>query len=293
VSVAICETVQAFRAACDAVRSRSERLALVPTMGALHDGHRALMREARRRADHVAVTIFVNPTQFGPGEDLERYPRDLAGDLAVCAAEGVETVFAPTPVEMYPEGERTRVRVEALTARLCGATRPTHFEGVTTVVTKLFAAAGPAIAVFGRKDYQQLKVIERMTRDLLLPIEIVGHPTVRETDGLALSSRNRYLSAEERKRALAIPRSLGDALRRFESGERRGAVLREPVVRGLAMVDARIDYVALADPETLEPWDEVERVGERALLAVAVRLGTTRLIDNVVLGVDEAPGAKV
>jgi pantoate--beta-alanine ligase len=282
-------TVREFRAWAEAHRRGGGVLGLVPTMGALHEGHRTLMREARKRSTAVAVTIFVNPTQFGPKEDLARYPRDLEGDLAKCAGEGVAAVFAPDALEMYPEGERTRVRVGGLTEHLCGASRPGHFEGVATVVTKLFAVAGPSVAVFGRKDYQQLQVIRRMTRDLLLPVEVVGHPTVREADGLALSSRNAYLSAEERRNALSIPRALAGALARFERGERRVSALRAPILRALSEAGLRPDYVAVADADELVPFEDAAEIGGRALVAVAAFAGTTRLIDNVVLGEDAAP----
>src|SRR6478736_2052218 len=222
-------TVAEFRAATQAVRSAGRRLGLVPTMGALHAGHLSLVTEARKRASEVALTIFVNPTQFGPNEDFARYPRTLDRDLALCREAGVSHVFAPEASEMYPKGERTRVQVSGLTAALCGPHRPGHFDGVTTIVSKLFAVAGECVAVFGRKDYQQLKVIERMTRDLLLPVEIVGFPTLRDADGLALSSRNAYLSAEERQRALSIPRALGAAAAAFAAGERNAGRLIEPV----------------------------------------------------------------
>lgn len=264
---------------------------MVPTMGALHEGHRTLMREAARHATSTAVTIFVNPTQFGPKEDLSRYPRDLEGDLAKCAAEGVSLVFAPEVAEMYPPGERTRVSVSGLTDSLCGASRPGHFDGVATIVTKLFAVAGPSVAVFGRKDYQQLQIIRRLVRDLLLPVEIIGCPTVRELGGLALSSRNAFLSPEDRLRALAIPRALAGAVVRFASGERRAGALRMPVVEVLESAGFRVDYVTLADPDELTPIADAASSGERALLAVAAFAGATRLIDNVVLGEDPAPTA--
>lgn len=285
----VAHTVAEFRAACDAVRARGKRLGLVPTMGALHEGHLALVTEARRRADEVAVTIFVNPTQFGPEEDLERYPRDLSGDLEKCESAGASLVFAPaSPKEMYPAGERTRVRVEGLTEALCGASRPVHFEGVTTIVSKLFAVAGPCVAVFGRKDYQQLKVIQRMTRDLLLPVEVVGHATVREADGLALSSRNQYLDATWRTRALAIPRALSGAVKSFDAGERSVETLSRAVTEALSDAELQVDYVTLAHAETIEPLaGEVK--DDRVLLAVAAHAGSTRLIDNVVLGEDPAP----
>ncbi|MCC6904028.1 MAG: pantoate--beta-alanine ligase [Polyangiaceae bacterium] len=287
----LCRTASEFRAACDRVRASGRRLGLVPTMGALHAGHVALVSEARRRADDAAVTIFVNPTQFGPTEDFAKYPRTLESDLAKCEAAGAALVFAPEAGEMYPAGERTRVRVEGLTAHFCGRSRPGHFEGVTTIVAKLFAVAGACAAVFGRKDYQQLKVIQRMTRDLLLPVEVVGFPTVREPDGLALSSRNAYLSADDRARALVLSRSLAAAVRRFDAGERAAGALRLPVQEALTAVGLAPDYVTLGDSETLEPIGDDALVGDRALLALAVRVGGARLIDNVVLGEDAAPGA--
>lgn len=260
-------------------------------MGALHAGHVALVGDARSRADDVAVTIFVNPTQFGPKEDFSKYPRTLDADLEKCEAAGAALVFAPEVGEMYPAGEKTRVRVEGLTEHLCGSSRPGHFEGVTTIVTKLFAVAGPCTAVFGRKDYQQLKVIQRMTRDLLLPVEVVGHPTIREPDGLALSSRNAYLSAQDRQHALVLSRSLAGAVRRFHAGERSARALRAPVAAAIAAEGLSPDYVTLADSEELSPIADDATVGERALLALAVRVGAARLIDNVVLGEDGPPGA--
>jgi len=288
----IVRTVRELRAETEAIRGKGGRLGVVPTMGALHEGHRTLMREAKRRASAVAVTIFVNPTQFGPKEDLAKYPRDLDGDVAACAAEGVDVVFAPDVPEMYPAGEKTRVHVAGLTEHLCGASRPGHFDGVATIVTKLFAAMGPCVAVFGRKDYQQLQVIKRMTRDLLLPVEIVGHPTVREADGLALSSRNRYLSSDERARALSIPRALAAAVTRFAEGERRAGALRAPVEEALVAQGLRVDYVTLADADDLMPLSDDGGSGDRALIAIAAFAGTTRLIDNVVLGEDSAPGLR-
>lgn len=285
----LCRTIAQFRAACDAVRARGETLGLVPTMGALHAGHRALMRAASEQSDAVAVTIFVNPTQFGPNEDLDRYPRDLEGDLDACRAEGVSLAFAPDAAEMYPPGERTRVIVSGATEALCGASRPGHFAGVTTIVTKLFSVAGPCTAVFGRKDYQQWKVLERMTRDLLLPVRVVGVPTVRESDGLALSSRNAYLSDAERESALAIPRALSAAVRAHGAGVRSVAALRGEVERQLTAAGLRLDYVALADADEIAPLSDDVPAGDRVLLAVAAFAGDTRLIDNVVLGEDPAP----
>lgn len=281
-------TAQGFRAACDRVR-QDGTLGLVPTMGALHSGHVSLIHAAKEYASVVAVTIFVNPTQFGPNEDFEKYPRRLAEDVEKCSAAGASLVFAPSVVEMYLPGETTRVRVNGLTDHLCGRSRPGHFEGVTTIVAKLFAIAGPCVAVFGRKDYQQLKVIEQMTRDLHLPVAIIGRPTVREPDGLALSSRNAYLSAEMRARAVAIPRALSAAVARFQAGERQVGALRRPVADELGKAGLRPDYVEVCDPETLVPFTDEELAGERALLALAAFADKARLIDNVVLGEDPPP----
>ncbi|WP_437725712.1 pantoate--beta-alanine ligase [Sorangium sp. So ce861] len=280
-----------LRRACERARAAGRRVGVVPTMGALHAGHLALIAEARRRADFVAVTVFVNPTQFGAGEDLARYPRTLERDRAACAEAGAAGVFAPEVDAMYPPGEETRVRVGATAAPLCGVHRPGHFEGVATVVTKLLALAGPCVAVFGRKDYQQLQVIRRLVADLLLPVEVVGSATVREPDGLAMSSRNAYLSPEQRSAARAIPLALAEACRAFARGERRPAALLGPARARLAAVATSIDYVDLADPESLAIRSEEAAIGDRALLAVAVRLGTARLIDNVVLGEDAPPVA--
>jgi pantoate--beta-alanine ligase len=280
---------EAFRRACDEARARGERVGLVPTMGALHRGHQALIEEARRRAGFVAVSIFVNPTQFGPNEDFARYPRALEADLEKCERAGASVVFAPAPDAMYLPGEETRVRVGATAAPLCGPHRPGHFEGVTTVVAKLFALAGPCVAVFGRKDYQQLRVITRMTSDLFLPVELVGLRTVREPDGLALSSRNAYLSPEQRAAALAIPRGLSAAAEAFARGERSAGVLAALARDRVTPVATSIDYVDVADPVSLRVLAADEHAAERALLALAVRMGGTRLIDNVVLGEDPPP----
>ncbi len=281
-------TVAGFRAACDRARQHG-RLGLVPTMGALHAGHMALVQHAAKQTHTVAATIFVNPTQFGPNEDFDQYPRRLEEDLEKCAEAGASLVFAPSVAEMYPDGESTRVRVSGLTEHLCGRSRPGHFEGVTTIVAKLFATAGPCLAVFGRKDYQQLKVIQRMTTDLCLPVEVIGHPTVRETDGLALSSRNAYLAPDARKHAVAIPRALSAAVARFGAGERKAGALRAPAERAIEEAGLRVDYVVLGDAETLLPYPEDAKVGSRALLAVAVFADGARLIDNVVLGEDPPP----
>jgi pantoate--beta-alanine ligase len=280
---------EAFRAACAEARSAGARVGLVPTMGALHAGHVALIAEARRRADFVAVTVFVNPTQFGPAEDFARYPRTLEADAAKCLAAGASCLFAPVADAMYPPGEEARVRVGATAAELCGRARPGHFEGVATVVAKLFNLAGPSVAVFGRKDYQQLKVIQRFAKDLMFPVEVVGAPTVREADGLALSSRNAYLSEPHRRAARAIPEGLSSAVRAFDAGERSAARLTALAQEVIAAAADSIDYVALADADTLVPLAAEDRANHRAVLAVAARFGGTRLIDNVVLGEDGAP----
>ena len=278
--------VTEVRAACDAARRQGVTVGFVPTMGALHEGHLALARAAKARGAFVLASIFVNPTQFGPGEDLSRYPRDFDGDVRKLASVGVDAVFAPEVTEIYPPGEQTRVRVGSLAEPLCGASRPGHFEGVATVVAKLFAIVGPCVAVFGRKDYQQLLVIRRMARDLVFPVEVASHPIVREPDGLAMSSRNAYLSPGERGRAVALVQGLDAAARSFAAGERRAREL-ERVARERIELDASsIDYVEARADETLEAITEVE---SRALLAVACRIGATRLIDNVVLGEDPAP----
>jgi pantoate--beta-alanine ligase len=283
-----------FRAACDDARRQTARpIGFVPTMGALHEGHLALVREAKRRAPFVAVSIFVNPTQFGPNEDFSRYPRDLASDVAKLGTVGADVVFSPEPGAMYPEGEQTRVHVGALAEPLCGRFRPGHFEGVATVVAKLFALAGPSIAVFGKKDYQQLAILRRLARDLFFPVEIVGHPIVRESDGLAMSSRNAYLSPPDRQRALGLSRGLGAAWRAFAAGERRASALRGAARREVEAAADAIDYVEVADADSLALREGDASVGARALVAIACRIGATRLIDNVVLGEDPLPAPVV
>lgn len=265
------------------LHGRGESLALVPTMGFLHEGHLSLIREGARRADKVAVTIFVNPTQFGPNEDLDRYPRDLAGDVAKCAEAGAWLVYAPAdPSEVYPEGFQTWVDVEKVSLGLCGGKRPGHFRGVSTVVCKLLGLFRPSWALFGEKDFQQLAVIRRMARDLDLDVwtEIVGMPIVRDEDGLARSSRNAYLSPENRQRALSLSRSLQKARTLFLSGERDTANLIRATLATLEGSVDRIDYVELVDAASLEP---VERVEGPVCLLVAAFVGNTRLIDNLVL----------
>lgn len=264
-------------------RARGETIAFVPTMGYLHEGHLSLMRLARARADRLVASVFVNPLQFGEGEDLEVYPRDEAGDLAKCEAEGCEAVFFPRPDTMYPPGFQTRLVTGALTTVLCGASRPGHFDGVVTVVLKLFNLVQPHVAVFGSKDYQQLQVIRRMVRDLAVPVEIIGGAIIREDGGLALSSRNAYLTDEERIQALALNQSLGLAADLYAGGEREpGALLAAVHALIEAQPLADIDYVQLVDAEELTPlYGPLVRP---AVLALAVRFGRTRLIDNRVLG---------
>jgi pantoate--beta-alanine ligase len=245
-----------------------------------------LAEEARQRSGYTVVSIFVNPTQFGPGEDLARYPRDLEGDVRKCASVGVDLVFAPEAVELYPPGDATRVRVGGLGETLCGPFRPGHFEGVATVVAKLFALMSPCTAIFGRKDFQQLRIVDRMARDLRFAVTVIGLPTERDVDGLALSSRNAYLSAEDRAKAQAIPRALSRAWAAFEAGERHSGALRNLVLREVEPVAASIDYIALADPSTLAVYDDGAALPPQTLLALALRIGNTRLIDNIVLGED-------
>jgi len=281
-------TVTALRAFSDQTRAAGRRVALVPTMGALHDGHLALVAAARRRADVVMVSIFVNPTQFGPTEDLASYPRTLDADLARCRDAGVDAVFAPAASELYPDGAQTTVEVRELAKPLCGASRPHFFAGVATVVTKLLAAARPHVAIFGEKDYQQLQVVRRLARDLLLDVEIVGAPIVREADGLAMSSRNVYLDAPLRGEALALVRALDAAEAAVASGERSAAALLETVRKEIGRAPhAELDYAELRDPATLA---EIAAIDGPALLALAVRFpapraasGEVRLIDNRVL----------
>lgn len=275
-----------FRQACDDARAESCCVGLVPTMGALHEGHFSLIDEAKKRAGFVAVTIFVNPLQFAPDEDLGRYPRALQTDLASCRERSVDLVFAPEPESMYPSEFQTQVSVGDLTKPLEGAFRPAHFDGVTTIVAKLFNLAGPSAAMFGRKDYQQWKVLARMVQDLDMPIEVIGCPIVRESDGLALSSRNRYLSASERTRALGIVSGLREAHDAWDAGERSPETLRALTEGHVSANFERVDYVAAVDPDTFATRSEP---GTRLLIAVAAHLGTTRLIDNVVLGEDPRP----
>ena len=263
-------------------RSFPGKVGLVPTMGYLHEGHLSLIRRAREDCEHVAVSIFVNPTQFGPKEDLSKYPRDLERDLGLIEPLGVDLVWMPTAEIMYPKGYQTWVEVETVTRPLEGAMRPGHFRGVTTVVAKLFNAVQPQSAYFGQKDAQQAAVIRQMTRDLNFPIEIVVCPIVREPDGLAMSSRNVYLEPEQRKAATVLYRALNAARNLYQNGERDAEQLRQMMREVIASEPlAQLQYVSCADYDTLE---ELETVTGKTLLSMAVFLGKTRLIDNFVLG---------
>jgi pantoate--beta-alanine ligase len=277
----ILSTVREMRAACRAIRNGGQSLGLVPTMGALHAGHVALVRAARTQCDAVAASIFVNPTQFGPNEDFAKYPRTFEKDCALLQNEGVALVFAPQPEEMYTAGASTFVEVEGVGDRLDGASRPGHFRGVATVVAKLFHIAAPDKAFFGQKDAAQVAVLRRMVRDLNFDLELVVCPTVREPDGLALSSRNRYLSTEERARALVLSSALTVISATYRAGEKDVARLLEAGRRVIATEpEVRIDYLEIVDWDTLLPLTEA-RPG--ALVAVAAHVGSTRLIDNTLL----------
>lgn len=278
-ALAIVRTVRDLRAAVAGWRAAGERVALVPTMGALHEGHLSLLALARTLGRRAVASLFVNPTQFGPGEDLSSYPREEASDAAKLAAAGADLLYAPTVAEMYPHGFATEVRVSGLADHLCGPFRPGHFQGVATIVAKLLLQCAPDVAVFGEKDWQQLQVIRRLARDLDIPVEIVGAPTVREADGLAMSSRNAYLSVRERAIAAHLPRTLEALARAAASGEPCRAAEERAAQDLLAAGFAGVDYATLADAETLQP---IERIGARPARAfAAARLGRTRLIDNL------------
>jgi pantoate--beta-alanine ligase len=277
----ICATIPEARCACRAARTSGKRLGLVPTMGALHEGHLSLVRAAKAQCDAVAVSIFVNPAQFGPTEDLAKYPRRFDEDCRLLEKEGVEILFAPAVEEIYPQGAVTWVLVEGLSEKLDGRSRPGHFRGVTTIVAKLFHIIEPEAAFFGQKDAAQLAVIRRLAEDLNFPVEIVACPIVREPDGLAMSSRNAYLNREERVRALVLQRALQEARKRFEAGERSAAKLISAAQEVLAREpQVALDYIEIVDPNTLDP---VERIAQKTLVAVAGYVGCTRLIDNLIL----------
>lgn len=266
----------------DSIRRRGRRSAFVPTMGYLHEGHLNLMREAKKSADELVVSIFVNPTQFGPGEDYEKYPRDFERDEALAKEVGVDIIFYPSVDDMYPAGYQTYVTVEEVTRNLCGMSRPVHFRGVATVCTKLFNIVKPHAAVFGKKDYQQLVTIRRMTADLNMDIEIVGVDITREPDGIAMSSRNAYLKREEREAALSLSRGLKIAKKLYDDGERGASVIIRSVREYIESHEGTdIDYVKICDAETLEDVETLER---ESVIALAVRVGLPRLIDNYVFG---------
>jgi pantoate--beta-alanine ligase len=278
--VIVVERIPELHERCEAARRAGASVGLVPTMGYFHDGHLSLMRAARANDDLVVTTIFVNPLQFGAGEDLASYPRDVDADTEAAASEGVDVLFVPSVDEMYPEPPVTTVHVAGLTEGLCGATRPTLFDGVTTVVAKLFSIVGPCTAFFGRKDFQQLVVVRRMTADLNLPVAIAGCPLVREPDGLAMSSRNTYLSPGERERATGIFASLRAAAAAVENGERDPGRVREVVQSEAARYGLELEYAEVRSATDLTPLDTL---GGEIVVAVAAQVGAARLIDNVTM----------
>jgi pantoate--beta-alanine ligase len=274
----IIKTIKEMQETSISLAARGERVVFVPTMGYLHDGHRALLRVARPMGSALVMSIFVNPAQFGPSEDLGSYPRDLDRDLRMAAEEGVDIVFTPEAAELYPEGFRTYVEVEGLSNTLCGASRPCHFKGVATIVLKLFNIVMPRTALFGRKDFQQLTIIERMVKDLDIPVEIVGVETVREPDGLAMSSRNSYLNADERKAAVCVPRAMEEARRLVAGGEARSAAVIEKVKKIIEKEPlAVIDYINVCRAEDL---GDAPTIDDGSMLFLAVKVGKARLIDN-------------
>ena len=277
----IIDTVKKMQAFSNRMRQERRIVGFIPTMGYLHEGHLSLVRIARKRADVVVMSIYVNPPQFGPNEDLEKYPRDFQRDEALAGEEGVDVIFFPSDREMYPRGFLTTVTVHGITEVLCGASRPHHFQGVTTICAKLFHAVLPHFAVFGQKDYQQYVVIKRMVEDLNFNLEIIMGPIVREPDGLALSSRNTYLSPEERNDALALQEALKTAEKMVKQGERRtGPLIQEMSTLLESGKNIKIDYVKIVDPDHL---NDLEMIQDRAVAALAVFAGKTRLIDNIIL----------
>lgn len=279
--IKVIKTIEEMQRTADRIRCDGKRIAFVPTMGFLHEGHLSLMRIGRQEADLLVASIFINPAQFGPNEDLDTYPSDLDRDLRLCRIEKVDIVFAPERTELYGTGHQTYVRLERLPEHLCGLSRPVFFSGVATVVSKLFHIVKPHVAVFGQKDYQQLLVIRQMVRELNFDIEIVAGPTVRETDGLAMSSRNNYLTEKQRPAALSLYKTLNLAKELVESGITQTSRIRdraEAVISGYP--ETEIDYLTICDPETLE---DVERIEGPVLMALAVKVASTRLIDNMIL----------
>jgi pantoate--beta-alanine ligase len=284
VTVRIATTIDAVRQAVLNARKTGQTIGLVPTMGALHAAHASLIRTARADTDYVVVSVFVNPTQFGPQEDLARYPRPFERDMALCAEENVQLVFAPEPAVIYPTGFRTFVEVTELEDTLCGAARPGHFRGVATVVLKLLNIVQPDVAYFGQKDAQQARILQQMTLDLNLPVRLIVCPIVREPDGLALSSRNQYLDADQRRQAPVLYKALEEVQKCVLEGEREAAKLLQQLRARLESTPgARLDYAAVVDADSLKPVTKLEK---RVLVAVAVYFGSTRLIDNVVLDIN-------
>lgn len=277
----IVKTRQEMRQIASSIRKKGESIALVPTMGFLHDGHISLLREGRKQADNLVLSVFVNPIQFGQNEDLDSYPREMERDCRIALEHGVDLIFAPATEEMYPPGFQTRISTGELSYPLCGAKRPGHFDGVATVVAKLFNIITPDLAFFGRKDYQQLLVIKRMVADLDMPPRVIGMQIVREPDGLAMSSRNAYLSDAERERATALFRAIVKVRDMYGNGETRADTLCEAAMRIIEPESTGIDYIEFVDGETLE---KVGTVSDGTLFAMAVRIGKTRLIDNTILG---------
>jgi pantoate--beta-alanine ligase len=277
----IIESIPEMQQAAEGWRGEGKKIALVPTMGYFHEGHLELMRAIRPQSDVLVISIFVNPAQFGPGEDFERYPRDLDRDIRLATESGVDIAFIPQVQDMYPGGYQTFVNVTEVTPPLCGRSRPAFFRGVTTVVSKLFNIVKPHTSIFGEKDFQQLVTIRRMVKDLNMDIEVIGYPTVREADGVAMSSRNAYLTPEQRRKAVRLNRSLREAQTLVQGGEKTGTAILNKVREVLAEGDdVRIDYAQLCDPETLQ---EVTHITGSTLLALAVHVGVARLIDNSIL----------
>ena len=280
----LAETIESIRKLVAAARARAESIGFVPTMGALHAGHISLIEAAAKRCDFVVVSIFVNPTQFAPGEDFERYPRDLEDDMKICDEAGVDVVFAPTAGEMYAQANVTWVDVEKLTLNLCGRSRPWHFRGVTTVCAKLFNIVLPDVAFFGQKDAQQALIIKRMVADLNMPLQVVVCPTVREPDGLAVSSRNQYLSAEERYDALLLSSALAECEKLIAGGQLNCETLIDTMHKIISQSSkVEIEYITIVDTQTLADLNVIE---EKALVAIAVKIGSTRLIDNIFVSLD-------
>jgi pantoate--beta-alanine ligase len=278
----VIEKVREMQDYSEYLRGKGEKIAFVPTMGYLHRGHVSLLQEGRKLGHCLVTSIYVNPAQFGPREDLSKYPRDFERDRKLCEDAGVDVIFCPSDQEMYPENYQTYVDLDKVTNHLCGLSRPGHFRGVATICTKLFNVVKPHVSVFGKKDFQQLIVIKRMVKDLNLDIEIIGRPTVRESDGLAMSSRNAYLRPEERESALSLSRGLKLARELFGSGERNAAIIIREVTQFIERHShARIDYVKICDIETIE---DVQWIESEAVIALAVKVGIARLIDNHVFG---------